>query len=119
MKEKLIKKRILEICPNLEIFTEEYSTDTAKNIRNSLQFMEDKNILHSDEPIYVFTSDFHIQRTKEFVDYIIKTEFPHLLHLDAKMLSAENYALASHHRHLFSHPTWLEKHNFLSEMEQR
>lgn len=109
MANRLKKRGIIENFPNISLHEENLSTDTAKNIRNSLIYIiENKLII--PESIIFFTSHFHIERTRQFVEYILRTEFSHLCGINIKMISAEDFANNSHKQHLLNHPTWKNLH---------
>lgn len=110
MAKKLEKMQISDIHPDIDIHVETKSTDTAKNIRNSLILIAENEFEIPDEKICIFTSDFHIERTRQFAEYILETEFPDLPISRIEMLSAENYATDSHERHLLDHPSWIQMH---------
>lgn len=118
MAKMLQKMQISEIHPDIDVHIETKSTDTAKNIRNSLILIAENELQIPNEKICIFTSDFHIERTRQFAEYILETEFPDMPISKIEMLSAENYASDSHERHLLGHPSWIEMHENFKKWER-
>ncbi len=94
---------------HIPVIEENQSKDTAKNIRESLQLILDKNLIDETTTISMLTSAFHIERTAQFVEYIIASEFPELWGTQIAMIAAEDYATESQKRHLLNHRKWQEK----------
>lgn len=119
MREKLEKLGLQDFCPNISIHEEDLSTDTAKNIRNSLLLILDRELILPDQKIEIFTSDFHIARTKDFAEYIIEDEFPEHHGTQIEMISAEDYATEQQKSRLLVHPAWQGMHEEFLTNEKR
>lgn len=118
MANRLKTHGILENFPNITLHEENLSTDTAKNIRNSVIYIIEKKLTIPESLIF-FTSHFHIERTRQFAEYIIPTEFSHLHGINIKIITAEDFASESHKRHLLNHPAWKNLHEEFIKWEQR
>lgn len=119
MREKLEKLGLNNVCPYATIYEENLSTDTAKNIRNSLLLILDRGLILPDQKIKILTSGFHIERAQDFAEYIIEDEFPEHHGTQIEMISAEDYATEQQKSRLLAHPAWQGMHEEFLANEKR
>lgn len=104
-----------DLYPHISLFEESLSTDTAKNIRNSLLLILEKNLIIPEGKVEIFTSHFHIERTRQFAEFIMNDEFPEFQGLQFEMISAENFATEKQKERLLNHHMWKQLHQSFEE----
>lgn len=113
MNQILQKRNIPEIRPDINIFLETESRDTAKNIRNSVWMILDSGIAIPEGKILILTSDFHRERTRQFAEHISATEFPGLKNINFEVIGAEPFVSEKYQNRILQHSQWLaEEKNF-------